>query len=379
MEIIREGPSASCPPVLDGKNYSYWKPRMIFFIKTLDGKAWRALVASYDPPMITVNGVSVPKPEVDWTDTEEKASVRNARTLNAIFNGVDLNVFKLINSCSTAKEVSNYNKRVLEITNESLLLDEKIPDSKIVRKVLRSLRRKFDMKVTAIEEAHDITTLKLDELFDEDTDDNEEDNGMNAFTVHVTKTDSDDESEISEENYDNELTFEEFKVLWKEDTEARAIQKERIQDLMEENERLMSIISSLKLNLKEVQKDYDQTIKSVKMLRSGTENLNLILNSGQDSSSKYGLSFDASERSIKPTTETKFIPALVKDETKIVPTTTVVNPPAKTTRWTCYYCVQLINLKSRHSLMEEKNFVQKVVLDEPPKGDAKVVVFVELI
>ncbi|KAA0025487.1 gag-pol polyprotein [Cucumis melo var. makuwa] len=316
MEIIREGLSASRPPVLDGKNYSYWKPRMIFFIKTLDGKAWRALVSGYNPPMITVNGVSIPKPEVDWTDAEEQASVGNARELNTIFNGVDLNVYK-----------------------------------------------KFDMKVTAIEEAHDITTLKLDELFGSlltfematadreskkgkgiafksthDTNDNEEDNGMNAFTVHITKSDSNDESESSEENYDNEMTFEQLKVLWEEDTEARAIQKERIQDLMEENERLMSVISSLKLKLKEVQKDYDQMIKFVKMLNSGTENLDLILNSGQTSSSKYGLGFDASERSIKPTTETKFIPTLVKDETETVPTMTVVNPPAKTTRWTCYYC-----------------------------------------
>ncbi|KAA0037746.1 gag-pol polyprotein [Cucumis melo var. makuwa] len=92
---------------------------------------------------------------------------------------------------------------------------------------------------------------------DEDTDDSEEDNGMNAFNVRVTETDSDDESESSEENYDNELIFEELKVLWKEDTEARAIQKERIQDLMEENERLMSFISSLKLKLKEVQNEHD--------------------------------------------------------------------------------------------------------------------------
>ncbi|KAA0033169.1 gag-pol polyprotein [Cucumis melo var. makuwa] len=75
MEIIKEGPSASRPPILDGQNYSYWKPQMIFFIKTLDGKAWRALVTSYDSPMITVNGVSVPKPKVDWTDVEEQASV----------------------------------------------------------------------------------------------------------------------------------------------------------------------------------------------------------------------------------------------------------------------------------------------------------------
>ncbi|KAA0045506.1 gag-pol polyprotein [Cucumis melo var. makuwa] len=161
MEIIREGPSTSRPPVLSRKNYSYWKPH-----------------------------------------AEEQALVGNARAINAIFNDVDLNVFKLINFCTTAKEVwkilkiayegtskvkifrlqlitskfealkmtedesiSEYHKRVLEIANDSLLFGQKIPESRIVRKVLRSLPRKFDMKVTAIEEVQDITTLKLDELF----------------------------------------------------------------------------------------------------------------------------------------------------------------------------------------------------------------------
>ncbi|KAA0042158.1 gag-pol polyprotein [Cucumis melo var. makuwa] len=66
---------------------------------------------------------------------------------------------------SEDESVSEYNERVLEIANESLLLGKKNFDSKIVQKVLRSLPRKFDMKVTSIEEAHDITTLKLDELF----------------------------------------------------------------------------------------------------------------------------------------------------------------------------------------------------------------------
>ncbi|KAA0047000.1 gag-pol polyprotein [Cucumis melo var. makuwa] len=283
--------------------------------------------------------LDVSKPEVDWTDAEEQASVGNARALNAIFNGVDLNVFKLINSCCIAKDawrifevayegtskfkisrlhlitlkfealkmsgnesVLKYNERVLEIANESLLLGEKIPDSKIVR----SLPRKFDMKVTAIEEAHDITTLKLDKLFgslltfemtisdrenkkgkgiafksiyeeettvnkseneanmdesiallmkqfskvtecptflrrqkknfcatlsDEDTDDSEVDNGMNAFTACITEIDFGDESECSQENCDEELTLKELKVLWKEDSEARAIQKKEFKTL----------------------------------------------------------------------------------------------------------------------------------------------------
>ena len=46
----------------------------------------------------------VSKSEVDWTDAEEQVSIGNARALNAIFNGVDLNVFKLINSYSFTKE-----------------------------------------------------------------------------------------------------------------------------------------------------------------------------------------------------------------------------------------------------------------------------------
>ncbi|KAA0060757.1 gag-pol polyprotein [Cucumis melo var. makuwa] len=69
-----------------------------------DGIAWRTLVAGYKPPMITVDGVSVPKSEVDWTDAKEQVSVGSAKALNFIFNGVDLNVFKLINSCNSAKE-----------------------------------------------------------------------------------------------------------------------------------------------------------------------------------------------------------------------------------------------------------------------------------
>ncbi|KAA0054609.1 gag-pol polyprotein [Cucumis melo var. makuwa] len=61
--------------------------------------------------------------------------------------------------------VAEYNERVLEIANKSFNLGEKIPESKIVQKVLRSLPGKFDMKVTTIEETRDITKLKLDELF----------------------------------------------------------------------------------------------------------------------------------------------------------------------------------------------------------------------
>ena len=66
---------------------------------------------------------------------------------------------------SEDESVAEYNERILEIADESFNLGENIPESKIVWKVLCSLPEKFDMKVTAIEEAHDIIKLKLDELF----------------------------------------------------------------------------------------------------------------------------------------------------------------------------------------------------------------------
>ncbi|KAA0052243.1 gag-pol polyprotein [Cucumis melo var. makuwa] len=56
---------------------------------------WESIESSYGwmgTTMITVDEVSIPKSEIDWTDAEEQAVVRNARALNAIFNGVDLNV-----------------------------------------------------------------------------------------------------------------------------------------------------------------------------------------------------------------------------------------------------------------------------------------------
>ncbi|KAL0560238.1 hypothetical protein IC582_000638 [Cucumis melo] len=72
MEIIKEGPSAFHPLVLNEKKLLVLEASYdIFFIKTLNGRVWRALVAGYEPPTITVDGVSILKPEVNWTDVEE--------------------------------------------------------------------------------------------------------------------------------------------------------------------------------------------------------------------------------------------------------------------------------------------------------------------
>jgi len=53
---------------------------------------------------------------------------------------------------------------ILDMENAFDSLGEKMSDEKLVRKILRSLPKRFDMKITAIEEAQDISSMKVEEL-----------------------------------------------------------------------------------------------------------------------------------------------------------------------------------------------------------------------
>lgn len=124
-----------------------------------------------------------------------------SKALNALFNGLDNNLFRWIKQCTVAKDaweilktahegttkvksakfqllntkfenlrmledesIQDYHLNILDIANSFESLREKISDEKLVIKILRSLPKRFDMKVTAIEEAQDISSLKVDEL-----------------------------------------------------------------------------------------------------------------------------------------------------------------------------------------------------------------------
>jgi len=105
--------------------------------------------------------------------------------LNALFNGVDKNMFRLIKQCTVAKNtweilktthkgtykvkssrlqllttkfeylkmledenIQDYYLNILNIANSFDSLGEKISNEKLVRKILRSIPKRFDMKVT---------------------------------------------------------------------------------------------------------------------------------------------------------------------------------------------------------------------------------------
>src|SRR4051812_31849231 len=175
---------------------------MVAFLKSVDSKAWRAVNKGWEHRVITDKyGKKTLKPEEEWDKDEEALALGNSKALNALFNGIDRNIFRLVHQCELAKDVwdilktthegtskvkmsrlqllttkfenlrmrddesiKDFHMNLLDIANTSGALGEKMSDEKLVRKILRSLPKRFDMKVTAIEEAQDISSMKVEEL-----------------------------------------------------------------------------------------------------------------------------------------------------------------------------------------------------------------------
>ena len=137
----------------------------------------------------------------DWDDAKIKATNFNSKALNVLFSAVTNEEFKKISSTETTKEAwtilqttsegtkaikdskiqrlttsfkeinmeedesfDEFYAKLKDIVNSVFNLGETIPEPKIVRKVLRSLPKRFHAKITAIEESKDIEKIPLTEL-----------------------------------------------------------------------------------------------------------------------------------------------------------------------------------------------------------------------
>ncbi|XP_075485262.1 uncharacterized protein LOC142524982 [Primulina tabacum] len=190
------------PPVLDGTNYSLWKVKIRFHIKSIDERAWQRVLSGWSPPRkIDEDGDSLIKPESDWSTDEVQISNYNSKALNTIFSSVDTNMFGLITNCVSAKDawdilqrhcegsesvrrtrlrmitskfemmrmeesenILEYDRRLREIANEAFSLVDLISNERLVSKVLRSLPERFNIKICAIDEAKDTTQMALEDL-----------------------------------------------------------------------------------------------------------------------------------------------------------------------------------------------------------------------
>jgi hypothetical protein len=101
MDSTKDCGSVNRPPVLDGTNYYYWKIKMFTFLKPMKKKTWKAVMKSSTHPVVfDQDGISSLKPEDEWIIE----ALGNSKVLNAIFNEVDKNMLRLINTCTEVNE-----------------------------------------------------------------------------------------------------------------------------------------------------------------------------------------------------------------------------------------------------------------------------------
>lgn len=165
---------------------------MRVFLCSIDESVWDAVDIGWTRPE---------EAKSTWDKVALAASNANSKALNAIFCGVSPDEFYRISHITVAKEAWEILETIYEGTkkvkdtklqmlttrfeelkmckdesfdyfysklNEVIVrkfnLGEKTEDSKIVRKILRSLLESFRAKVTTIEESKDLDDIKVQEL-----------------------------------------------------------------------------------------------------------------------------------------------------------------------------------------------------------------------
>ena len=184
--------SLNAPPYFYGSNYAFWKVRMRAFLCSIDETIWDAVDIRWTRPEAAKS---------TWDKVALAAANANSKALNAIFCGVSPDEFHRISHITIAKEAwqilettyegtkkvkdtklqmlttcfeelkmsedesfDSFYGKLNEVVIGKFNLGEKTDDSKIVRKILRSLPKSFGAKVTAIEESKDLNDIKVQEL-----------------------------------------------------------------------------------------------------------------------------------------------------------------------------------------------------------------------
>ena len=161
-------------------------------MQSLDKNVWQAVEIGWTKPK---------EASADWDEAKIKAANFNNRALNALFSAVTNEEFEKISSTEIAKEAwtilqttyegtkvvkdsklqrlttsfkeikmeedesfDEFYVKLKDIVNSAFNLGETISEPKIVRKVLRSLSKRFHAKITVLEESKDIDKIPLIEL-----------------------------------------------------------------------------------------------------------------------------------------------------------------------------------------------------------------------
>ena len=190
-------PQVNWVPTFKGEKYDQWSMQMKSIFITQD--IWEIIQDGYEKPKDA-------NEEASWDETKKTQYKQNKRrdhyALSIIYRGVDETILPTIMAATTAKEawsiletkyrgsekvilfklqslwgqfdslqmnenesIQSYVDRVSNIVNQIRSNGDTIEDVKIIRKILRTLTKKFDHIVAAIEESNkDLSSLTMTEL-----------------------------------------------------------------------------------------------------------------------------------------------------------------------------------------------------------------------
>ncbi|XP_074289477.1 uncharacterized protein LOC141614630 [Silene latifolia] len=154
-------------PIFIGDNYSWWKNRMEHYVKSTDYECW--LIIQKGPLATTVtsaNGTTAPKSEDKYVEADYRKVEKNSKAMSILQYGIGEQEVNRISGCTSAKEIWDTLSLAYEgtIVNDLKSLGRNLESEDMVRKILRSLTETWQPKVTAIEEAKNLSTLTLNEL-----------------------------------------------------------------------------------------------------------------------------------------------------------------------------------------------------------------------
>ncbi|GMJ08203.1 hypothetical protein HRI_004489500 [Hibiscus trionum] len=197
-----ESQSTTKSSFFNGDNYPFWKNRMHLFIKSNDYLVWDVIEdGPYIPLKRYDKGRLVLKKKIEMSEDKRKKIQINDKALHMLFCSFGPDIYCKVSSIESAKEVWDTLETTYEGTSDvketkigilnlsyenfkmepnetmSKMFDrfstivnglkgfgETIPEDKLVRKLLYSLPESWDGERTAIIEARNLKTLKLDEL-----------------------------------------------------------------------------------------------------------------------------------------------------------------------------------------------------------------------
>ncbi|XP_058005329.1 uncharacterized protein LOC131181317 [Hevea brasiliensis] len=153
---LAKGHFITRPPLFNGFNYSFWTVRMRNFIQSLDIEAWQRIVKGPEIPLELHADGCISAKEV-WDKLEGTNQVKESKA-NKLIREYELFEMK------PGETISEMSTRFTDLVNVLKALEKEFTEEELVKKVLRSLPKSWETKVTVIFDTKDFSKFTYDEL-----------------------------------------------------------------------------------------------------------------------------------------------------------------------------------------------------------------------